>query len=274
MPKTEEAIIPTLARTVQELNRKYGANTIGQATKMEHLQIGRIPTGIASLDEGLGGGLPIGRMVELYGPEHSGKSLISLLTVASAQKMGKDIVYVDVEGSFDAKWATMLGVDVSKVFVTQIGVAEDIIDMLAKLLESRPGVIVIDSVAAMIPREELEKGADENTMAIKARLMSRGLAKLNVLNKESSTLMIWVNQLRSTLAMFGNPITTPGGMALKHWASIRAEIRRDSQLLTESGKKTDKNYIGQTVNWKIVKNKTATPYKLGSFRYMFDGRIE
>lgn len=263
---------PSLSRVIAEINRKFGANTMGSVSKMKNIAISRVPTASAKLTEALGGGFPLGRMVELYGPEHSGKSLISLLTIVQAQTMGLECVYLDVENSFDPEWAKQLGVDIEKLIVTQIGVAEDIIDTLAKLLKAEPGVIVVDSIAAMITRSELEEDADQQFMAPKARLMSRGLAKLNALNKK--TLIIWVNQIRDTLAMYGAPTTTPGGKSLKHFASIRIEVKRDSTLITESGKKTDQNVIGQTVNWKIVKNKTSIPYKIGSFRFLFPNKIE
>lgn len=269
--KTEPKTIPSLARTISELNKRYGVNTIGTVKNMEHLQISRVKTGLPHLDEGLGGGMPLGGMVELYGPEHSGKSLLSLLTIKSAQTMGLDCIYIDAENSFDDVWAKKLGVDTEKLIVTQIGIAEDIIDMIAKLLESKPGVIVIDSVAGMITRGEFEGEADQQFMAPKARLMSRGLAKLNTLNEK--TLIIWVNQLRSTLVMYGVKTTTPGGNALRHFASIRIEVKRDSTLITKTGKVTDKDVIGQRAVWKITKNKTSEPYKYGSFELIYDGPV-
>lgn len=260
---------PSVASVIQGLNRKMGAGTIGIASKMDDLAISRIPTGIASFDEALGGGFPLGRMIELYGPEHAGKSLTALLTIKNAQAMGLECIYIDVENSFDATWAKALGVDTNKVAITRIGIAEDIVDSVAKILAAEPGVIVVDSVAAMVPRTEMEIGADDQTMAVRARIMSRGTAKLNVLNKK--TLIIWCNQIRSSLAMYGAPTVTPGGNALKHFASVRVEIKRDSALITESGKKTDTNVIGQIVNWKVVKNKTANPFKYGSFRFLYEG---
>lgn len=268
-----EEIVPTIQSIMQSINRKFGAGTIGVASKVLPQQISRIGTGSAKLDEALGGGFPVGRMVELYGPEHSGKSLISLLTIKQAQKQGLDCIYVDAEGSFDPVWTTKIGVDVSKVVVTQMSVAEDVVDTVAKLLEAKPGIIVVDSVAGLITRSELEEDADQQFMAPKARIMSRSLAKLNALNK-NQTLIIWVNQIRSTLALYGSPVTTPGGNSLKHWASVRVEVKRDSNLITESGKKTDEKKIGQIVDWKIVKNKTAAPYGIGSFKLFFDGHIE
>lgn len=272
MPKTEEVIQPSLQSVLQGLNKKFGANTIGIASDMKDLAISRVPTLSAKLNEALGGGFPLGRMVELYGPEHSGKTLISLLTIKEAQTMGLDCIYLDVENSFDPAWAKQLGVDTEKIIVTQMGIAEDIVDTIAKLLEAKPGIIVVDSIAGMITRSEMEEDSDQQFMAPKARLMSRGLAKLNALNEK--TLIIWVNQVRSTLAMYGAPTTTPGGKSLKHFASVRVEVKRDSQLITESGKKTDTNIIGQICNWKIVKNKTAQAYRIGSFKYLFPNIIE
>lgn len=273
--KKEEKVIgekPSLQSILQGVNRKMGPGTVGIASKMPELEISRIPVSCANLDAALGGGLPIGRMVELFGPEHAGKSLISLLTIKQAQELGLECVYIDVENSFDPIWAKALGVDVDKLSITRMGIAEDIVDTVAKILEAEPGVIVIDSVAAMVPRTEMEIGADDQTMAVRARIMSRATAKLTVLNKK--TLIIWCNQIRSSLALYGAPTVTPGGNGLKHFASVRIEIKRDSSLITESGKRTDQNVIGQVVNWKIVKNKTSIPFKFGSFRYYYDGHIE
>lgn len=262
---------PSLKRIASEINRKFGVGAIKIASEVP--PPGRIPTSSANLDKALGGGLPLGRIIELYGPEHSGKSLLSLLTIKEAQKQDLECVYLDVEKSFDAKWAAGFGVDIDKLLVVQgLETAEDIIDTLSKMLKAEPGIIVIDSVAAMLTRSELEEGADQQFMAVKARLLSRGLAKLNIINRK--TMIILVNQIRSTLALYGAPTTTPGGNALKHFASVRLEIKRDSQLITESGKKTDPNVIGQVVNWKVIKNKTAQPYQIGSFRFLFPNKIE
>lgn len=269
----EEKTVPSLARIVGEINRKYGAGTLVSASAKEELNISRIPTGVLGLDKALKGGMPKARMVELYGAPSAGKSLISLLTIKEAQKMGlNNCVYFDVEKSFDNEWTASLGVDVNKLIVTQLTLGEDIIDTMGKILESEPDIIVVDSVAGMLMKPELEEDAEQQFMALKARLMSRGLAKLNSLNKK--TLIIWINQLRNTMAMYGAKTTTPGGNALKHYASMRLLIAKDSTPITASGNKTDENVIGQVVNWRVTKSKVSQTDLRGSFRYLYSGKIE
>jgi len=268
---TEEKKTPSLNRVLAEINKKAGEQVIGRISDLRSLDIERIPTGISSLDDALGGGFPMRRMVELYGLPSGGKSLISLLAIKSAQEKGLDCIYVDVEDSFDPVWASKVGVDVDKLVVAQSSVGEDIMDMLCKLLDAQPAVIVVDSVAAMIPRVEQEESVEKATMALKARLMSRGLAKLTSLNK--NTMFIFINQLRSTLAMWGPQSTTTGGRALGHYASIRVEVKKGDPI-HEEDKKT-KPIIGQIVNFNVTKNKTAPPYKFGSFKFWYeDCRIE
>lgn len=267
----EEKKIPSLNRIILEINKKAGEQVIGKLGDFPSMNIKRLPTGIKSLDEALGGGFPMKRVVELYGLPSGGKSLISLLVIKSAQAQNLDCVYVDVEDSFDPVWAEKLGVDTKKLVVAQSSVGEDIMDMLCKILEAEPAVIVIDSVAAMIPRVEQEESVEKVTMALKARLMSRGLAKLTSLNK--GTMIIFINQLRATLAMWGPQTTTTGGRSLGHYASIRMEVKKGDQL-HEDDKKT-KPVIGQMVSFNVTKNKTAPPYQPGSFKFYYeDCRIE
>lgn len=268
-----EDTTPSLRSLVQSANRKYGTNTIGTSDDLITLDIPRISTGVQKLDEALGGGFPTKSIVELYGPPSSGKSLISLLTIKQAQAKGLECVYFDIENSYDPEWAKSLGVDTKKLVVTQMGIGEDIVDLTCSLLDAHPGVIVIDSVAAITTRAELESDADQKFMAPVARLLSYGLKR--ILSHNKATLVIFINQLREKITNFGGIPYTPGGKTLPHMASIRVEIKKDSELITESGKKTDKNIIGQIVNYKVTKNKTAAPHKFGSFRYLYDGaRLE
>jgi recombination protein RecA len=263
-PTTEPK--PTLNRIIAELNKKFGLNIIGRLGDMPTIQIPRLSTSIAPLDVATGGGLPAKGMIELFGIPSSGKSLISLLTIAQAQKEGKECVYIDAENSFDPHFAEQLGVDVKKLVVTQVSIGEDTIDLLCKLLPSVPAIIVIDSIAALITQDEVDEPMEKNFMAVKARLLSRALAKINVLNK--GTLIIGINQLRSTMALYGPQTTTPGGRAVGHWSLMRIEVKK-SELLYEEDKKTNP-VIGQLVSCTVVKNKTAPPYKLGSFKFFYD----
>jgi len=267
----EEKKTPSLKRVLAEINKKYGDNTIGTLDSMPTLDIARLATGIEPLDAALGGGLPMKRIIELYGLPSGGKSLISLLIIKAAQAKGLDCIYIDVEDSFDPAWATRIGVDVSKLVVAQIYIGEDVLDMLCKLLEAKPGVIVIDSLASMIPRVELEESVGKATMALKARMMARGLAKIVPLNK--STMIVFCNQIRSTLAMFGAKTTTPGGNSLKHATSIKLEVKKVDTLHEDDKKR--KPVIGQIVGFRVTKNKTAPPYKNGSFKFFHDDcRVE
>lgn len=269
--KKEPKKVPSLKRVLAQINKEYGDNVIGTLADMQSLNIERLKTGIQPLDDALGGGFPLKRVVELYGLPSGGKSLISLLAIKAAQEQGLECVYVDAEDSFDPIWAAQVGVDVDKLVVTQVSVVEDVMDMVCNLLESEPGVIVVDSVASMIPRAELEESVDKVTMALKARLMSRAVNKITPLNKK--TLVILINQIRATMAMFGAQTTTPGGNAIKHGASIRMEVKKGETLHVDDKKR--KPVIGQVVNFRVVKNKTAAPYQTGSFKlYHKDARIE
>lgn len=264
--KTEEKTI-SLNRVIAEINKKYGENIIGRIPDMKNIEVERIPSGIKSLDDAVGGGFPMRRIVEFYGIPSSGKSLIAMFIIKEAQKMGKECIYFDVEDAFDPKFAESLGVDTKKLVIVQSSIGEDTIDLVAKLLSAKPAVIVVDSVAAMVTQVEMEEDMEKAFMAPKARLMSRGLAKLNALNK--NTLIIFINQLRSTMALYGPKTTTTGGRSLGHYASVRCEIKRIENLHLDD-KKT-KEVIGQIVGFRVTKNKTAAPFKDGSFKFIYDG---
>lgn len=267
----EEKKTPSLKRVLAQINKKYGDNTIGTLADMPSLDIERVPTGLQPIDDALGGGFPLRRIIELYGLPSGGKSFISLLVIKAAQEQGLDCVYVDAEDSFDPEWATKIGVDVEKLIIMQYSIGEDIMDMICNLLDAKPGVIVVDSVAAMIPRVEQEESVGKATMALKARFMSRGLAKITSLNE--NTMVIFINQLRATLAMFGAKTTTTGGRSLGHYAAVRMEVKKGDTLHVDDKKR--KPVIGQMVNFKVTKNKTAAPHKSGSFKlYHEDCRIE
>ena len=262
---------PSLKRIMAEINKKAGENILGFVTDMPNLAIQRISTGVPVLDVKLGGGLPRGRIIELYGQPSAGKSLISLLTIREAQKQGLECVYLDCEDSFDAEWAKGLGVDTDKLILGQSSVGEDTLELLIKLLAGNPGIIVVDSVAAMVSRAEMEEDIDKAFMAIKARLMSKALRM--ILPQVQDTIIIFINQLRATLTMYGPQFTTPGGNALKYASSIRIEVKKTEDIHLED-KKT-KEIIGQVVGFKVTKNKTSTPQQIGAFKFFYaDSRIE
>jgi len=255
-----------LARLIAAVNKKFGEKVIGRIEDWDDIEIKRLSTGLEGLDEALGGGFPVGRNIELYGVPSSGKSLISMLTIAQAQRDGKSCIYFDVEDSFSSEFAEKLGVNVKSLIIANLGIGEQIMDLICKLLEAQPDLIVVDSIAAMVAQDVVEASLEKQYMALKARLMSKGLPKITTLNKK--TTIIWINQIRSTLIMYGPKTTTPGGNALKFYASLRLEVKR-SEFLHEDDKKT-KPIIGQVITYRVTKNKTAPPFKVGSFKLLYD----
>lgn len=258
-----------LSRLMAEINRKAGHRVIGKMSTMEDFSTQKIKTGVDNLDDALGGGFPVKKIVELYGTPSSGKSLISLMLIAAAQKEGKKCVYIDVEDAFDVAHAQKMGVDIKELIVVQLHIGEDIMNLICTLLEGEPDIIIVDSLASMVANGEMEKGMEEATMALKARLMSKGIPKILALNRR--TTIVFINQLRSTLAAYGVPTTTPGGWAVPFYSSIRVEVKK-GDLIYEDDKKTNP-VIGQIVNFRVVKNKTAPPFKIGSFKFFYDGEV-
>lgn len=266
MAKMEEKKAKDLSRVLAEINKKAGERVIGRLSTMPNMQIERLKTGVSILDDALGGGFPSKRIIELYGLPSGGKSLICMLTIASAQKEGKSCIYIDVEDSFDPEFATKLGVDVDKLVVAHVGVTEEVMNMIIKLLEAEPDLIVVDSVAAMSTIDEMEEPVEKQFMALKARAMSKALPKLVTLNRK--TTLLFINQIRNTMAMYGAKTTTPGGMALTHACSVRLEIKKGDFLRVDGKKTTD--VIGQIIKFKITKNKTAPPFKEGAFQFFYE----
>ncbi len=266
----------SLKTTVAEINKKYGEGTMGFASDVKYTSNLRLPSGSLFLDYILGrnsaenkSGWPIGTIIELYGPESSGKSLISMKTIVEAQKMGFDCAYMDCEKTFDPTYATKLGIDVNKLIVSREQRAEKVLDTACKLVqEESVKVIVFDSIASMVPIKALESDLDDpQQMAAMAFVMSRGLPKLIALNK-NNTLCIFINQLREKPGVsYGNPEYTPGGKAIKYYSSLRVEVRRGDWLFDEEDKKKK---IGQVVKFKAVKNKTDIPLRDGYFNFIYE----
>lgn len=251
-----------LKTMIASINKKYGDNTIGSVKDMNKLEIERISSGVPYLDWALGGGWPMGRIVEMFGIESSGKTLTCLLTIAQAQKKGMSVALIDAENSFDPIFAKKLGVSVEDLIVSQSSIGETTIDIMLDIIKAKPDLIILDSVAAMVPQTELDNPMEKDTMALVARVMGKALRKITAVNKHS--LIIFINQPRSTLSMYGSPTTTPGGRALKHFASIRVQIGRGDLL------KEKQDITGQSVKFKIVKNKTAPPFRIGYYNFMYE----
>jgi recombination protein RecA len=248
------------------INKVYGDNTIARATNFKDLQVDRISSGSYFLDYCTGGGFPCGKMIELYGLQSAGKSLIAMLHTAEVQKKGGECIWVDAENAWDSSFASKLGIDVNKIIITQSSIGEPTFDLLVKILDAQPSLIVVDSVAAMIPRADLVGSLEDATMATRARLMSRGLAKLNNLNKK--TIIIFINQMRTNIGAYGSPMVRPGGRALPHYAAISVEVKRGDWL------EKNKIRIGQEVKFRVTKNKVGIPQREGSFNFYFDGQVD
>lgn len=268
--KTKEKLEKTpLDKMMAEINKEFGETIISRVEDFEDAHVERITTGIKQLDDAVGGGFPRGKFVELYGFPSSGKSTVSLLLCAEAQRRGLEVVYVDCESTFDPEFARSLGVNPDRVILVQTAMGEELFAILKKLLELEPGVIVVDSIGAMITKSEGETEFEKAMVAPKARLLSRALPVINQLN--TNTLLVFINQLRTNLTAMGSfGTTTPGGKAMGFFASVRIEFKIDKDFLYADGKKSG-DIVGQVVQFNIKKNKTSKPFRTGSFKFFYDG---
>ena len=264
MNKTEKD--KALEAVLNDIEKQFGKGAIMKLGESKHMEVDVVPSGSLSLDLALGvGGYPKGRIIEIYGPESSGKTTFALHAIAEVQKVGGRAAFIDAEHALDPTYAKNLGVDINELLLSQPDTGEQALEICEALVRSEAvSIIVIDSVAALVPQAEIDGEMGDSHVGLQARLMSQALRKLSGAINKTKTICIFINQLREKVGiMFGNPETTPGGRALKFYSTIRLEVRKGEAI------KVGENVIGNKTNIKVVKNKVAPPFKTATLEIMY-----